>query len=73
MILESLATDPTIVFTVSSRPFPETPTFYWNGVRRLVFRSQDNAFRYCQRVNDQQRGAYSVLATRLRDEDDLGD
>lgn len=72
-ILDRIANDSLIGFVVSGRPFPETPRPYWNGARRLVFRDQGKAFAYCQRLNDQEGAVYSVLATEIRDADDLVD
>ena len=72
-ILERIDKDPTIGFTVSGNMHPETPRPYWNGSRRLVFRDKDNAFRYCQTLNDVEQGAYAVLATEIREEDDIAD
>jgi hypothetical protein len=70
-ILDRIENDPAIVFTVSANPYPETPRPYWNGVRRLVFREKANAFRYAQRLDS--AGVYSVLATEVRENDDIGD
>lgn len=72
-ILDRIANDSLIGFVVSGRPFPETPRPYWNGARRLVHRDQDKAFAYCQRLNDQSHQVFSVLATEIRDDDDLVD
>ena len=72
-ILERIDKDPTIGFTVSGDVHPATPRPYWNGSRRLVFRDKDNAFRYCRNLNDEAQGAFSVLATKIREEDDIAD
>jgi hypothetical protein len=72
-IMQRIENDPTIGFTVSGRPFPEPPRPYWNGIRRVVFRDQDNAFRYCQQLNEQNGAVYSVLATDIREIDDIAD
>lgn len=73
-ILDRIENDPAIVFTVSANPYPETPRPYWNGVRRLVFREKASAFRYAQRLSRESViGVYSVLATEVRENDDVGD
>ena len=73
-IMQRIENDPTIGFTVSANTHPETPRPYWNGSRRLVFRSKDNAFRYCRNLEKERMiGVYSVLATEIREEDDIAD